>query len=99
MPIRSWPISRRNSTVLGWTVRGPSGDRWWNHGANWEAAYPTVPMTACLHVPCKRLPTEDGRDFWWDGTEVYRVRPINERGRPMKVNGVWHWHYPTEETD
>lgn len=92
---RSWPISRRNSTVLGVGVRGPTWDLWWNRGANWEAAYPARNgiSSACLWVPCREV-WEDG-DWYWDGTEVFRVRPRNERGRPILIRGVWHWRYPS----
>ncbi len=90
---RMWPISRRNSTVLGADARGSNWDVWWNRGARWDAAYPTKPIGAVLNVPCMVVWERGAR--WWDGTEVYRVRPKNDRGRPVRRDdGVWCWRYP-----
>lgn len=94
---RAWPVSRRNSTVLGSDARGPGWDRWWDHGADWDSAYPVRGGGACLHVPCR--PVREGDAQWWDGTEVFRVRPQNERGRPVKLDGVWHWDYGPPRVD
>lgn len=92
MTDRAWPITRRNSTVLGSDARCPGWDLWWDKGANWADAVPTRGDVGCLHVLCHRHEV-DGV-LWWDGTEYFRVRPKNDRGRPVKIDGVWHWRYP-----
>jgi hypothetical protein len=88
---RRYPITRRNSTALGYDARGKTWERWWRD-ARWDKAVPTpgVSESACLNVPCPDWHGEFRiRDRAW-----YRVRPKREgKRRAVRIKGVWHWEY------
>jgi hypothetical protein len=88
----AYPITPRNSSVLGYSARSPAWRRWWKRAAWWSHAYPTIGGKAPLHVPL--------RGKKWDSA-IYKVRPTLKRVqhdigsvRVERVRGRWCWFYP-----
>jgi hypothetical protein len=92
---RRAPISRRNSTVLGYDARSKGWDRWWRD-ARWDAAVPTQPESSCLNVPVPDADSGPGEQSL-DQRAWYRVRPKRAGGVPVRVDGVWFWEYRGKE--
>jgi hypothetical protein len=88
--MKRYPITPRNSTVLGHDARSDRWRDWWAI-ARWDEAVNAGGPDAwgawcgCLHVPCGG-PDADGA---W-----YRVRSRREgKARAVRVDGVWYWEY------